>query len=902
MSEPAETSQSTAAGRLERLAVRAGLAIGWERLWPGLATILTIIAVFLAVSFLGLWLETPRWARIGGVLVFGAAIIGVIGRFLPFGRPTRKESLARLDRDSGLLHRPATALDDSLANESGDETTRKLWELHRKRVESTAAALRVATPSPRLVERDRYAFRGLALLAVAATGFIAGPEKYARLLAAFDWRTPGALSQGYRLDAWIDPPAYTGKPPIVLNLRDEAAGQQKSVSPRRVQAPTGSIVVIRASDTANLSLEIEGALHAPKAEEGTETAKQASQARPAVSNDSETRLVLRGDARLVLKRFGSLVAAYDLTALADRPPTISLKDSPKLNLRGSLTLGYKIDDDYGVIGAEANFASPIVAGRPVNGRSLVDAPKMGLALPAGPGGLGEAETTADLSEHPWAGARVAMTLSARDEGGNEGKSDSVEVTLPQRPFVKPLAKALVEQRRNLVLAPDDRKRVQNAFEALLVAPDRFNVEPSIYLGLSTIKLRLDRAKTDADLIDVAELIWEMALRVEDGGLSDAERDLRAAQQQLRDAMQRGASDEELKKLMEQLRAAMDKFLNELAQQAQRDQRNQDQQDSSQNDNSRTITSQDLKSMLDRMEEMMKNGGMADAQRMLDQLQKMLENLQTARPQNNRNNQMSREMNRALDELDQLTREEQQLRDDTFQQGQRQRERAQRNQQRQQQSQRQRQQNQQNQNNRQGQQQQQQQGDEQNDEPEDGDDEQNAQNGQGDKEAMQQRQQALRQRLEDLKNRMKQNGMKGQDGLEDAEEAMKEAEGELGKGEQGRGKAVDAEGRAIEGLRKGAQALAQQMQQQGQQPGEGEQAGPGNPGVGQPREARPNANADPLGRESHDRRDNNRQLYDPLGVPAAQRAQRVLEELRKRLGEQFRPREELDYLERLLKRY
>ena len=72
-------------------------------------------------------------------------------------------------------------------------------------------------------------------------------------------------------------------------------------------------------------------------------------------------------------------------------------------------------------------------------------------------------------------------------------------------------------------------------------------------------------------------------------------------------------------------------------------------------------------------------------------------------------------------------------------------------------------------------------------------------------------------------------------------------------------------------------MAQQMQQQGQEPGEGEQAGgPGNPRDGQPREHRPNANSDPLGRETHDRRDNNRQLYDPLGVPAAQRAQREVE--------------------------
>ena len=884
--------------RLERLASRAGLAIVWERVWPGCAAILVTAALFLAISFSGVWLEVPRWARVIGVLLFAGPALGILASFIRMGLPTRAQRLSRLDRDSGLPHQPATMLDDSLANNHNDPATRALWELHRNRTRRTAAALKVSLPSPRLVERDRYAIRGLALLAVAATGFIAGPEKYARVLAAFDWRTPGALSQGYRLDAWIDPPAYTGKPPVILNLREDAADRQKPGSTREARAPAGSAIIVRMSENANVTVETSGALQAPPgevSENSAPTAKSAIARKPS-ANDAESRWILGGNARLTFKRFGSIVAAFDIAAIPDLPPTITIREPPKSNLRGSLSVGYKIDDDYGVIGAEANFSKPVVAGRPVGGRSLVEPPKMTLALPAGPGGLGEAETTSDLSEHPWAGARVTMILSARDEGGNEGKSDAVETTLPQRPFVKPLAKALVEQRRNLVLAPDDRKRVQTAMEALLLAPDRFDVLPGQYLGLSSVSKRLNHAKSDADLLEVADLMWEMALRIEDGGLSDAERDLRAAQQQLRDAMQRGASDEELKKLMEQLRAALDKFLNEMAQQAQRDPNNQDQRDSS-NDNSRTITSQDLKSMLDKMEQMMREGGMAEAQRMLDQLQNLLENLQTARrPDNNRGDQMSREMNRALDELDQMTRDEQALRDETFRQGQQQRNRARRNQQRQQDSRRQGDQNQQGRQGRQD--------ENQGDENEDGDDDQNAQNGQGDQQSLQQRQQALRQRLEDLKNRMKQNGMKGEEGLDDAEDGMKDAEGELGRGEQGRGKAVDAEGRALEGLRKGAQSLAQQMQQQGNQPGEGqgEQAGPGNPGNGQPRDGRPNANPDPLGRESHDRRDNNRQLYDPLGVPAAQRAQRVLEELRKRLGEQFRPREELDYLERLLKRY
>ena len=862
-----ETPRGPATERLDRLAARAGLAIAWEQVWPAAAMLLTLLAVFLTTSFLGLWLETPRWGRMLGVGIFAVLALGAVATLARFRPPTRAQKLARLDRDSGLPHRPATAMEDQLANANEDPATRALWALHRARMERAAQALTLRLPSPRLVERDRYALRACALLAMVATAFVAGPEKYARVLAAFDWRTEGALSAGYRLDAWVDPPAYTGKPPVILNLRDEAGAKAS----RAVQAPVGSIIVVRSSEASNVSVEIAGGLEVAKADESAARAK-------AAATDTELRWTLKGDGKLVLKRFGSVISTFDLSAIPDRAPVISLNGEARRNSRGSLTLGYKIEDDYGVTGAEANFAKPVLAGKPVTGRTLAEAPKMGLALPAGAGGLGEAETTADLSEHPWAGANVTMTLSARDEGGNEGQSAAVEITLPQRPFVKPLARALVEQRRNLVLAPDQKGRVLASIKALMIAPDQFGVTAGIYLGFHNIANRLTRARKDADLLSVADFMWEMALRIEDGGLSDAERDLRAAQQELRDALNRGAPQDEISKLMDKMRAALDKFLNELAQQAQREGRDQEPQSRADN-NSRTITSQDLQSMLDRIEEMMRNGQMAEAQKMMEQLQKLLENLQSAQRQRG-TDPMAREMNKALDELDQMTRDQQELRDNTF--------RNEENKQRRNQAKRQKDRNQQ------GMQpgqpgQQGQQGDQ-----DDGDEDQDSAENEGEQ-SLQQRQEALRKRLDQLQRRMKELGMKGDQNLDDAEGAMKEAEGELGKGQQGRGKAVDAQGRALESLRKGGQAMAQQMQ-----PGPGEEGGPGDPN-GPMRQGRA-GNPDPLGRESHDKRDNSRALYDPLGTPAAQRAQKVLEELRRRLSDPARPREELDYLERLLKRY
>ena len=854
---------------------------------------LGLCGAFLAASWLGLWVELPRPWRIGGVVLFGAALLAILAGFLRWRTPTRAEALARLDRDSGLAHRPATTLDDALASTGDDPATTALWRLHRRRAEAAASRLTLAAPSPRMAERDRYALRGAALVAVVAAAFIAGPERYGRVAAAFDWRTEGAVARNFRLDAWIDPPPYTGKAPVLLSMRGETG---ESALNRKVTAPVNSTLVVRAVG-GGIDIETAGMLAAPDAPKDAANAPatpaQDSKA-PALKQDDaagiETRFTLKGDGRLVVKRASGTIASFDIEAIPDRAPTIAINGAPKMNARGSMTLAYKIDDDYGVIGAEAQVSRPLLHGRVVASRPLVEAPHPGLSLPTGPGGLGEGQTTIDLTESPWAGARVTLTLSARDEGGNEGRGAPLELTLPQRIFVKPVAKALVELRRNLVIAPDERERVGAALDGLMIAPEKFTPQTGIYLGLYTIAARLRAARGDADLLGVADYMWEVALRIEDGDTSTAERDLRAAEQQLREALQRGATDEELRKLMENLRAAMDKFMQELADRAQRDP-NQQQAERDQQQG-KTITPQDLKSMLDKLEDMARNGNTADAQRMLDQLQRMMENLQTAKKRSQQN-QASREMNKALSELDALTREQQNLRDETFRKNQKER-----NRQRQQGQQGQRGQQQQGQRGQQGQPQQ---GDQQADDGDDGDGD-----GADSDQSLQDRQQALRDRLKQLQDKMKQFGM-GEKGFDDAGEAMGEAQQGLGEGKsgQGRGKAVDAQGRALEALRKGAQNLAQQMQQQ---PGDGDGTdtadndGDGEAPPGTPREGANGTRPDPLGRPKTDRAYNPQSKFDPLGVPASERARRVLEELRKRFSDPSRPREELDYLERLLRRY
>src|SRR5262249_21765251 len=218
-------------------------------------------------------------------------------------------------------------------------------------------------------------------------------------------------------------------------------------------------------------------------------------------------------------------------------------------------------------GAQATFKRQNAEG--TNGqppRSLYEAPDFALTLPQARTRNGAGETIKDLTEHPWSGVDVTMVLTARDEAGNEGRSAPFELRLPERPFTKPIARALVEQRRILALDGDAQASVLNALSALTLAPDRFKIESNVYLGLRSIFWQLARAKSDDQLREVVDRMWDMAVHLEDGSVSDAEQALRAAEEALRQALERGASDEEIKKLTDQLRAALDKFLQALAEQ------------------------------------------------------------------------------------------------------------------------------------------------------------------------------------------------------------------------------------------------------------------------------------------------------------------------------------------------
>ena len=100
--------------KLTQALQRAQYAIAWERIWPGLARVLTVIGLFLVASWAGLWLALPFPARVVGIGLFILLALGAAFPLLKFRWPSREVALGRLDRGTGVRHRPATALTDTL--------------------------------------------------------------------------------------------------------------------------------------------------------------------------------------------------------------------------------------------------------------------------------------------------------------------------------------------------------------------------------------------------------------------------------------------------------------------------------------------------------------------------------------------------------------------------------------------------------------------------------------------------------------------------------------------------------------------------------------------------------------------------------------------------------------------
>lgn len=901
--EPPEQRTEALLRTVRRWRRLARAVLLFEGAWPALWPVVGLAGLFVCAALLELPQRLPGWAHALLLAALGLGMLGLGWRGLRrLAMPGDAAADRRLERESGLRHRPLTTLTDRPAAAA----EQALWRAHVARAAAQIGRLRVGLPRPGLAARDPRALRGGLLVLLVACVVIAGGEAPGRLARALSpGFAPAVAGPATELQAWITPPGYTGLAPIFLHAEPN---QVPAIS-----APAGS----------HLTVNVTGGRGMP----GMALAGRAVPFKALDDASFQADLDLSDGGRLAIARHSETLGSWDITVIADQAPMVSFPEPPgSTGGRVPLTvLPWQVSHAYGVTGLQAELRL----------RDRPDAPPLviGIPLPGGAPKSARGQRRVDLTPNPWAGLPVIARLVARDAAGLEGRSADAPFLLPERQFAHPVARALMAVRKMLTLKPDERDAAIRELDQLSTLDEVWTDNLAGFLNLRAIAQLLRRDGALAAVDEAQGRMWQLALQLEEGAAERTARALEQARQALRDALEADKRGEkmdkaEIDRLSRALQEALDRHLQALAEQAQRNPET-DQFDP----RAHPLDARDMERLARQEREAARQGKMDDARNKLAELEKMLEELKRGRPEHGQMTEAERKRaqqrqqgQQQLGVVQDVIQREGGLLDTAQQRSQ---------------------------------------GRLPDENPRDPapnrpfsqplpplpfsglpftrglappPDPRAQQQDQAQSAAQRQHEQAVQQALRRVLGELMQRygDLTGQvpPALGDADTAMRDGAMALGKGDDAG--AAAAEQRAIEALQKGGQAMGAQMaemfgapgQGAGDQPGDGQdgqgQMGrgwgnqPGNGPYGQYGYGRSPGN--PWSHGFGDRREGDR--LDPLGRPLREgaggrneggdvkvpdqmeqaRTRAIQEELRRREAERSRPQHELDYIDRLLRPY
>ncbi len=594
---------------LSRKRAVARLVLWVEQLWPALWPALAVIGVYACLALLNVPALLPPEGRIAvlaiALLLLGVAVWRGVRRSV---RPGAEAVDRRLERDSGLRHRPLAALTDRPSSPTPEAAS--VWEEHVRRLRAQTGRLRLGWPRPGLAGRDRYALRGGLVVLLGAALLVAGAEAPGRL-----WRgvAPGwpaaAPGPATVVQAWVTPPAYTGLPPRFLRT-DLAA----------VQVPAGAALAVNVTGGSGApSLSLDG---------GTEPFRALD------TGSWQSDRTLTKDTRLEVRRGIGALAAWSVTVTPDKPPVAAFTEPPGAMPGNPPTnqtrLPWRAEDDYGLVSVQAELrlrdraqAEPLVVPLPLTGT-----PRTARAVAA-----------QDLTAHPWAGLAVTARIVAKDAAGQSGASAPAGFVLPERNFDHPVARAVIAIRRQLSLTPDARAEAEAALDGIAGVPEAFNTDSGTLLTLRSTGALLRHGRGDAAVTEAQARLWELALSLEDGALDRTARALDVARQALRDALAEAKEAEQkgipltpeqqqaLQDKMQALREAIQRQIEALTEQAKREG-----SELPFDPRAPQMDARELDRRAERMQEAAREGRTEDAQREMAELEQLLQELQAARPE------------------------------------------------------------------------------------------------------------------------------------------------------------------------------------------------------------------------------------------------------------------------------
>ncbi|MGE3624148.1 MAG: DUF4175 domain-containing protein [Bdellovibrionales bacterium] len=614
-----------------------------EAILGAFARPLLFAGLFLALAWLGVFTELYPWAHLAVLAVFVLIFFDAVAKARAVYRaPSLSSALRRIEEASHLQHRPLDTLTDRPAVEGKEQNL--LWQAHLERCRAQLQELRWPRWKLSFADRDPYALRYALLVLLGVAVFTSWGIWGGRLLAAVNPSLGPSLAL-FRppVDAWITPPDYTGLPPIMIATPAGPLHADKIIT-----VPEGSTITAYVAEKSGETprLDVNGASIDFTADDK--------------SDFGVTATIASGD-KIAIHRGWRNFGTWRVQIASDRPPAVDFTDPIQSSERKSLQLGWQASDDYSVKTVTATVT-------PRESLAGADNRPIEIDLAAPEARDARRVSYVDLTASPFAGLPVQIRLNAVDAAGHSASSETVTVTLPERTFFHPLARALIEERRKLLQRPMDdsvRNEAANVMAGIAAHnPADYRNDPVVMMALraGAVRLVLDRAiETMPSVLDI---LWQSALRIEDGSTGMAEADLRQAQKELADALDRDASEAEIQQLIDKLHQALGRYMAQLSAQADSRTPMANELERALGDRTNTLTPQDLERMLEQMRDMSASGARDAARGELARLQQLLENLRTGRPQLT---DTQKQNLKRLAELRELAKKQQQLLDETFRQ-------------------------------------------------------------------------------------------------------------------------------------------------------------------------------------------------------------------------------------------
>lgn len=583
-SDPAQQLGSSATQRAQWVLALGQLS---RALWP--VVLLVKLGLILALSG---WLPLlGPWGH-AGVLAGYAVMMALAANYAVthYQRPNPTLARRAVEKASALPHRPLTTLADTPIGNA------RLWERHRRAAAALIRQTPLRLPHLSLAMGGRLWQVGSLLSWLLVIGLLAyvGSDTPLRLREAV-YPQLGQLVPSPHVDAFITPPAYSGLPPQTL-----------PDNPAVVSVLPGS----------QISLRVNGGLFPPVLDLPERSLRLTREDNASYAYTAP----LASEGPLVLRQDGRRLGRWQIRLIADAPPEIDFTEPPQASEQKTTRIAYTASDDVGLERITLRIEPVIVSVTSAHGQP------MELTLPLSEKFSRQAKGFRffDLTAHPLAGSDVLLTLIATDSHGQSRESMPVRYTLPERVFTHPIARALINLRKELLvrgpaMRDDGRDVLRQLGQTVFTAPD---YDPVGVLALHVIGLRfaLGSAFADATSEQVMEkLMWETALHFEDGGTTASLNALREAQQALEDALANNASSAELRQLMQQLAQTMADYLDHLQQQGQGEE--------AQNPSGDSISREDVEALLNQLQQMAQSGAHDQARQLLQQLQQLMENLQ-----------------------------------------------------------------------------------------------------------------------------------------------------------------------------------------------------------------------------------------------------------------------------------